>query len=314
MKVTDAAKGKWKGILSRLGFDARILNGKEHRCPAGHDSVFRFSDKNGRGNFFCSCNPDGRGDGFNLIMCCRGGDFKAAAALVEPIVSNMSEDPEKKRMSPELLRRIYREIIESSKREPCDQVYRYLSGRGITVRPRRLRACKTGYGLQAINQFGLFDAMVCGLYVGSSLRALHLTYLEDGRKASHSRARVMTTPLGEIAGASVPLQQPTADGVLGVGEGIETSLSGGQLFNVPVHACLNANLLERFNPPPEVRRLVIFGDNDESYTGHAAAYALAKRMRCKPPGKRIPVDVLIPRDVGKDWNDVLIENEKKHGH
>lgn len=314
MKVTQAAKGKWKGILSRLGFDARTLNGKEHKCPAGHDSVFRYSDKNGNGNFFCACNPDGRGDGMNLIMCCKGVDFKAAAQMVEPIVSNMQEDPEKKRISPELLRRIYAEIIDSSRREPCDHVYRYLCGRGIHTRPERLRACRTGYGLREVGRIGLYDAMVCGLYLGKSLRALHLTYLEDGKKAPHTRARVMTTPLGDIKGASVPLQRPTDDGVLGVGEGLESSLSGGQLFNVPVHACLNAYLLERFEPPPEVRRLVVFGDNDESYTGHAAAYALAKRLRCRPPGKRIPVDVLIPRDVGKDWNDVLVENGRKHGH
>jgi len=53
-------------------------------------------------------------------------------------------------------------------------------------------------------------------------------------------------------------------------------------------------------PPPEAKRIIIFGDNDPSYAGQAAAYALARRLRSD---ERV-VEVQIPAEVGADWNDV----------
>ena len=45
--------------------------------------------------------------------------------------------------------------------------------------------------------------------------------------------------------------------------------------------------------------MVICGDNDVSYTGQAAAFALAKRLT----DAGIKVEVQIPEVPGKDWND-----------
>jgi putative DNA primase/helicase len=58
--------------------------------------------------------------------------------------------------------------------------------------------------------------------------------------------------------------------------------------------------MEGFAPPAGVRRLVIFGDNDASFAGQKAAYALAHRLH-----RELPVDVRIPPDAGTDWLDVL---------
>ena len=58
--------------------------------------------------------------------------------------------------------------------------------------------------------------------------------------------------------------------------------------------------LAAWQPPPEAKRIIIFGDNDPNYTGQAAAYALAKRLRSD---ERV-VEVQIPAEVGADWNDV----------
>jgi len=46
----------------------------------------------------------------------------------------------------------------------------------------------------------------------------------------------------------------------------------------------------------------VFGDNDSSSTGQAAAYTLAQRLKAKG----ITVMAEIPPNADQDWNDVLI--------
>jgi hypothetical protein len=52
--------------------------------------------------------------------------------------------------------------------------------------------------------------------------------------------------------------------------------------------------------PLEVKRIIIFGDNDASYTGQAAAYALARRLG----SEGFVVEVQVPAEPEADWNDV----------
>jgi putative DNA primase/helicase len=55
-----------------------------------------------------------------------------------------------------------------------------------------------------------------------------------------------------------------------------------------------------WEPPEGVREVVVFGDSDRSFTGQAAAYQLAKRLR----NMGIEVDVRIPDGVDIDWADI----------
>jgi Toprim domain len=59
-------------------------------------------------------------------------------------------------------------------------------------------------------------------------------------------------------------------------------------------------MLAAWQPPPEAKRIIVFGDNDPSYAGQAAAYALARRLGSD---ERL-VEVQIPAEVSADWNDV----------
>jgi len=92
---------------------------------------------------------------------------------------------------------------------------------------------------------------------------------------------------------------PDAD-VLGIAEGIETALSVSILFNVLVWAALTAGLLQEWTPPAKVTTVFVFGDNDSSSTGQAAAYVLAQKLKAKG----IDVTVEIPPTADEDWNDV----------
>lgn len=125
--------------------------------------------------------------------------------------------------------------------------------------------------------------------------ALHLTYLNpDGSgKAFGDRSRLM---FGAVAGCSVHLGQPS-DGVLAVGEGIETSGAYSTLKGVTTWAALSTSGLQNFVVPPKIKRLIIAADADKG--GFNAARLLAERA-CKV------CDVVIdPAPDGQDWADVL---------
>jgi putative DNA primase/helicase len=63
--------------------------------------------------------------------------------------------------------------------------------------------------------------------------------------------------------------------------------------------------LETFVPPDGVERLVVFGDNDASYTGQKSAFAAAFRLQ----QIGVEVEVRIPPTVG-DWLDVLNSSKR----
>jgi putative DNA primase/helicase len=138
-----------------------------------------------------------------------------------------------------------------------------------------------------------------GIFVGVDgiPSGLHRTYLtENGRKAPVVSAKLSLGPL--IDGGAVRLA-PVAP-VLGIAEGIETALAASLLFRVPCWAALNANRLAVWEPPEGVREVVIFGDNDVSFTGQTAAFDLEARL-----ADRMATRIEIPHQEGTDWNDVL---------
>jgi putative DNA primase/helicase len=67
---------------------------------------------------------------------------------------------------------------------------------------------------------------------------------------------------------------------------------------VPVWSALTEGLLQEWVPPPEVRTVLIFGDNDLSFAGQTAAYTLAKRLKARG----LAPHVELPIRPGPDWN------------
>jgi putative DNA primase/helicase len=128
---------------------------------------------------------------------------------------------------------------------------------------------------------------------------IHRTFLTaDGQKAAVDKARMFCQ--GKVPPGSAVRLAPAAK-VMGVAEGVETSLAAAQLFQTPTWAALSDRGVETFEPPADVDRLVIFGDNDANGAGQRAAYALAARI-----AQRVKVEIKIPEATGTDWNDVLI--------
>lgn len=302
-KTGDAARGKWRGIMQALGVPAACLKDKHGPCPmCGGVDRFRFDDQDRRGSYFCS--QCGAGDGIKFAMEITGQSFKDACDQIDAIVGNLKPDAgrPKTEITDDQRRKWLREAWVNSK--PVgenDLARRYLESRGIdeVVYPKGLRfhpAMNDGEG-------GIRPAML-GIVVDAEGHpvTIHRTFLRPDGLAKAEMAAPRKLMPGEVPdGACVRLSDWHGNGIVGIAEGIETALSACLLHGLPVWAAINTKIMEKWTPPEGAREVVVFGDNDAKFGGHAAAYTLAHRLAVK----NITVSVRIPDRSGTDWNDVL---------
>jgi putative DNA primase/helicase len=298
LPLKDRAQARWSGILPALGIGESFLTGKHGPCPlCGGKDRWRWDNREGRGTWICS--KCGAGDGIALVMKKNGWEFREAAEQIEAVLGSVAADPPKRDRSDRDKRDAMIKLWRVSKTVGArDPVGRYLFRRvGLTYFPSCLR---TALDLRYQSDYPSFHPAMIAMVSGpdGAPSTLHRTYLtNDGRKAPVIEPRRLMP--GSIAkGAAIRLG-PSGD-VLGIAEGIETALSATALFGVPCWAAVNAGMLAAWQPPPEAKRIFVFGDNDLNYAGQSAAYALASRLRSD---ERV-VEVQIPAKVGTDWNDV----------
>lgn len=293
-----AVQGRWRSVLSQLGVEDGFLTGRHGPCPScGGKDRFRFDDKDGRGTFYCSvC---GAGDGFALLKLTKGWGFKEAARHVDGVVGNATYHAPRSEMSEDQRRQNLRDLWKASHPvEKGDAVDVYLTARGVGMDayPADLRTvpmARTSCG----QKFPMMLAMVRDAE-GAPV-TLHRTFISGPSKAPVASPRKMMP--GTLPD-NVAVRLMDHEGDIGVAEGIETALAASRLTDMPVWACISANLLAKWRPPEGVRRVMIFGDNDAKYAGQAAAYTLAHRLICKG----YEVSIRLPDRVGSDWNDVLV--------
>jgi len=293
MKARDLARHKWHEILPRFDIAPDFLRNRHGPCPlCGGTDRFRFDNKDGYGSYFCAA--CGSGEGFTLIMKKHKTDYHSAAKAVEDAINHYKITSKTDKTDKASEENLHYRMVELWKRsKPAslsplimgylhhrkvhynnDQIMRYVEEDGFTILLCKV-ADQKGNGCQ-----------------------IHSTYLDKDGAKTHRKLMRGVFP----AGSAIRLYQPL-DGVLGVAEGLETALSAYKQYGIPTWSLLNANNMVEFRPPGNVTELTIFGDNDESYTGQAAAYQLAHRI--KKTG--IKVAVLIPRVAGTDWNDYPLQ-------
>lgn len=297
--TATGAIGRWPGILQSFGVDPKHLKNKHGPCPVcnGIDR-FRFDDKGGKGTWFCShC---GSGDGFTLLSNLFGWPFKKAAHEVEQVIGAIPVGPVAKEETDESkLKRIRKVWCESLDVMNGDPVWLYLNRRiGIDDAPRDLKFHPALPYFEDGKVLAKFPAMIaCMRDPEGRGVAIHRTYLtEDGDKASVSQPKKIMAgkPLNRSAVRLSPICKE-----IGIAEGVETALASFKRFGIPTWAATTAVLLQDWVPPVGIKRILIAGDNDETYTGQQAAYSLARRLR----REGYDVVVRIPEQVGKDWAD-----------
>ena len=298
------AKGKWFGILTALGIGSNYLTGKHTQCPiCGGRDRFRWDNKEGDGTWFC--NQDGAGDGFSLLIAYHKIDFKEAKKRVKEVIGSVEQVEIKKEQTDEQKRDALRKAWNDSKpSQKGDFVDLYLRGRGIDVPV--LYGLRSGLsvdfttGREFQTMFGVVKNR------DGKLATLHRTFIENGRKADIECPRKMMSGFLED-GCSIQTGEVMEIGMVGIAEGIETALSASQMFHIPVWSVLNTSLMEKWLPPEGVSTVVIFGDNDKSYSGQKSAYTLARKLT----KLGYAIEVNIPKKQGYDWNDCLLEEMGK---
>jgi putative DNA primase/helicase len=298
LPLKDRAQGRWLGILPALGIGDSYLTGKHGPCPlCGGKDRWRWDNLEGRGTWICS--KCGAGDGIDLVMQKNGWEFREAAKQIETVIGFAPADAPKRERSDREKRDAMNRLLRACRAvEAGDPVGRYLARRvGLTTFPSCLR---TGSNVRYQSDPPSFHPAMIAMVTGpdGTPSILLRTYLTvDGGKAPVAEPRRLMS--GTIAkGAAIRLA-PAGD-TLGIAEGIETALSASVLFGVPCWAAVNAGMLAAWRPPPEARHIIIFGDNDPSFAGQAAAYVLARRLGSEG---RV-VEVQVPAEMDADWNDV----------
>lgn len=311
--VRASAHGRWPDVLTRLGIGEEFLRNKHGPCPAcGGKDRFRFDDKDGRGTWLCThCGSGtgkcGAGDGFKLLMNVHGWTFPQALREVADVVGmaddmQLSAADRRAQTQPAQparpTARVQHVLRTSAAPELVPDVSAYLTSRRLWPLPAgcTLRAHAGVPYFDGKDQVGLFPALLAEIVDNAGERvSAHVTYLRCGRKVDMSAPRKILSPLTGRIGCCVRLM-PMAE-TLGIAEGIETALAANRIHSVPVWSALNTSLLVKFEPPPEVKRLIIFADRDPA--GLEAAWHLRDKLS-------IPCELKVPPDG--DWNDVLVRS------
>jgi putative DNA primase/helicase len=273
----------------------------------GGKDRFRFDDKD-EGRWYC--NHCGSGDGYTLLCKYSSIDFKTAKDITA-LYSNQTP-----------LHRAKQPMSDAKKRELMSKVWA-----GAAPEALGLRDYLSSRGIPEAFQFNptirWHPDLLCTTH-GSTAPAIVIKCYRwgiDGRPEPITLQRhwpaldtkmMMPAPV-KLDGIFCPLGGKPGER-MGVCEGYITALSCMTLqpedVNMPVWACMSADQLMKFVPPPNVKMLYIYADVDKSWTGQAAAYALAKKLRpLRPDLETVVCYPTSKQNVDYDYNDLLLRDK-----
>jgi len=148
--------------------------------------------------------------------------------------------------------------------------------------------------------------MVAAVTIGDSREvvAIHRTFLApDGNgKANVEQQKMM---LGNCKGGAVRLA--AAAETLIVAEGIETTLSAMQLYDLHGWAAMTASGIEGLILPSVVRKVIVCADRDEPGERHARGHGVESAHKAAARWEREgrAVEIMLPPDGLKDFNDYV---------
>ena len=294
-------------MLTAFGIDEVFLRDVHGPCPmCGGTDRFRFDDKEGRGTWFC--NQCGNGDGFDLLQAYTGRSFKELAEEIDKLrVVAPESKPFKRERSVEEKRDRLNEAWAGAKSPQLVDTYfksRGLSHAGDLVDVRGHTALE--HYDRASNTTATWPT-ICSLIRNKKGEptSVHRTVLLPNA----DRKKTIMPPTEKLVGGAIRLV-PVQDDLLLVAEGIETALAGREFFwatwkrksVMGVWATVSAHMMKEVELPT-VKTIIVCADADRSYTGQAAAFELARKLKLR---KDQPIIwVALPDRQGCDMVDAL---------
>lgn len=305
--TAEAAHGNWEFIFSHYKIPPKT-GGKHYEgpCPICQKTkAFRFDDKRGNGDWICKC-TEGGGNGFMLLQQVTGKDFKTLAAEIDKLLGRTykvgTRQPTQNMSNVQKARDKFLALPKLA----GTQGQEYLNNRGLFTLPRGgvrfspNEPCKeTGGNLPALYAIAS-DEFGEPVYI-------HRTFLDGTTKANIETQRKLFK-LKEFEGPAAIKLFEAAD-VMGIGEGIETSLGAHILYKMPVWSIINTSIMRKFRAPTGVKTLYIFADNDKNGAGLAAGFECGHR-NILTNNDVTEVVIRWPENYGKDFNDVLVAGGK----
>lgn len=296
------ANGQWYSILTALGVPESFLTGKHGACLfCGGDDRWRWDNKDNNGSYIC--NQCGSGTAFQLTMKHLGINFKESLERINEILGGGYTKPDtvKNKMNIDDIKKMLNNLWTSAKTlTGSDHACKYLHSRGLVLQPENVRFCEKCYESETKTKMPAMIARIVNK--DNRPMAIHRTYLQSDvfAKAEIKSAKKMTPTIDTLVGCSVRLFPPQNKTII-VCEGIETGIACNQIFDEGVHACLSSTIMEGYEPPPGIRKIIICGDSDANFTGQKSAYKLANRLH----NKDFLVEVMLPEIFGNDFADEL---------
>jgi putative DNA primase/helicase len=291
----EATRGRWPSILAELGVDDKTLSKRNAPCPfCGGKDRFRFTDHEGLGLWIC--NVCGTGNGIQFVERYAKVGFVGATKLIESVLPHSSATVATAKVPPRArLNKLWSMAAQLSADDPVGE---YLLTRGVWVDedlPELRFAESVPYFTEGVVS-GHYHAMLARVRDGSGKpTTLHCTYLSGAGKANVPSPKKVMSAMGNGAAIRLFPAEPT----LAIAEGIETALAVHLHTGYPVWSAISAGGMKSIVLPESVREVLIYADSDASFTGQAAAYALAQRMVSE--GRR--AEVFMPCLEGIDFAD-----------
>lgn len=302
--IHDIARGRWHAILPALGISSKFLTNKHGPCPiCGGKDRFRYDDKGGNGTYFCGNVSCGPGNGVDLVMKFLKLDFREARDRIAEAAGEASVKIAKAVDDTKIAALAENLWHKASPLTGFDPVSVYLAKRGIKLAPlpHELRYLADALYVHDDKSRTRHPAMLARFAAPDATRwTVHRTFLDEKGNKADLPKRKMFVPGPCPQGGAIRLAHSAE--TMGIAEGVETALSAMLLNDVPVWAAADAGKMTRWQPPPAAKNIIIFADEDSSYTGQRAAVDLAHRL----VSEGYHVDVRYPGSMDTDWNDVLM--------
>ena len=287
--IKEETFGRWADLYSHFGVE--VGTGEHRACVlCGGVDRFRVDGLEKNGEYLCG--QCGAGTGVSLLMKYLSCDFKTVVWRIRAILGTVQKvEPKEKRDPKPALNEMWK---ASTPLTGSDPVSKYLHGRGLVLQPENVRYCAECWNGDEKKKIPAMVARVVNIQ-GKPV-SLHRTYLD-----SHTKKLMPGTE--KLTKCAIRLFPPIKE-TIGIAEGVESSIAATQITGIPCWAAMSSTILESFEPPEGIRKIVIFSDVDNNYVGQKAAYALANRLY----GKDFIVEVELSPS-GTDWNDELIRRK-----